>query len=69
MSAVDEYVGALPSGQREQFQRLEAIVKRLVPEAEAAISYGIPTFKYRGEYLIYFAAFKPYEHLSHGRGH
>jgi len=46
---VDEYVGALPSGQREQFQRLQAIVKRLVPEAEEAISYGIPTFKYRGK--------------------
>jgi uncharacterized protein YdhG (YjbR/CyaY superfamily) len=45
---VDEYVGALPSGQRAQFQRLQAIVKRLVPEAEEAISYGIPTFKYRG---------------------
>ena len=59
---MDEYVGALPSGQREQFQRLQAIVKRLVPEAEEAISYGIPTFKYRGKYLIYFAAFK--NHMS-----
>ena len=62
MSTVEEYVGALPSGQREQFQRLQAIVKRLVPEAEATISYGIPTFKYRGKYLIYFAAYK--NHMS-----
>ena len=62
VSTVDEYVGALPPGQREQFQRVQAIVKRLVPEAEATISYGIPTFKYRGKYLIYFAAFK--NHMS-----
>ena len=62
VSTVDEYVGALPPGQREQFQRVQAIVKRLVPEAEEAISYGIPTFKYRGKYLIYFAAFK--NHMS-----
>ena len=55
---MDEYVGALSSGQREQFQRLQTIVKRLVPEAEEAISYGIPTFKYRGKRLIYFAAAK-----------
>ena len=59
---MDEYVGALSSGQREQFQRLQAIVKRLVPEAEEAISYGIPTFKYRGKYLIYCAAYK--HHMS-----
>jgi uncharacterized protein YdhG (YjbR/CyaY superfamily) len=62
VSKVDEYVGALPAGQREQFQRVQAIVKRLVPEAEEAISYGIPTFKYRGKYLIYFAAYK--NHMS-----
>ncbi len=62
VSTVDEYVGALPPGQREQFQRVQAIVKRLVPEAEATISYGIPTFKYRGTYLIYFAAYK--HHMS-----
>lgn len=62
MSTVDEYVGVLPSGQREQFERVKAIVKRLVPEAEEAISYGIPTLKYRGKYLIYFAAFK--SHMS-----
>jgi uncharacterized protein YdhG (YjbR/CyaY superfamily) len=59
---VDEYVGALPAGQREQFHRVQSIVKRLVPEAEEAISYGVPTFKYRGKYLIYFAAFK--SHIS-----
>ena len=33
-----------------------------MPEAEEAISYGIPTFTYRGKYLIYFAAFK--NHMS-----
>ena len=62
MSTLDEYVTALPAGQREQFERVRSIVKRLVPEAEEAISYGIPTFKYRGKYLIYFGAFK--NHMS-----
>jgi uncharacterized protein YdhG (YjbR/CyaY superfamily) len=59
---VDEYVHALTPGQREQFERVRGIVKRLVPGAEETLSYRIPTFKYRGKYLIYFAAFK--NHMS-----
>ena len=31
-------------------------------EAEETISYRIPTFKHRGKYLIYFAAFE--DHMS-----
>jgi uncharacterized protein YdhG (YjbR/CyaY superfamily) len=62
VSTVDEYVQGLTPGQRQQFERVRRIVKRLVPEAEETISYGIPTFKYRGKYLIYFAAHK--NHMS-----
>jgi uncharacterized protein YdhG (YjbR/CyaY superfamily) len=62
VSRVDEYVQALTPGQREQLERVRGIVKRLVPDAEETISYRIPTFKYRGKYLIYFAAFK--NHMS-----
>ncbi len=53
---------ALTPGQRRQFERVRGIVRRLAPDAEETISYGIPTFKYRGKYLIYFAAFK--NHMS-----
>ena len=62
MGTVDEYVQALTPGQRQQYERVRATVKRLVPDAEETISYGIPTFKYRGKYLIYFAALK--HHMS-----
>jgi uncharacterized protein YdhG (YjbR/CyaY superfamily) len=62
VSTVDEYVQGLTPGQRQQFERVRRIAKRLVPEAEETISYGIPTFKYRGKYLIYFAAHK--NHMS-----
>ena len=58
MSTVDEYAQALTPGQREQFERVRRIVKRLVPDVEETISYRIPTFKHRGKYLIYFAAHK-----------
>lgn len=62
MSTVEEYVEELTPGQREQFERVRAIVRRLVPDAEETISYRIPTFKHRGKYLIYFAAFQ--NHMS-----
>ena len=59
---VDEYLNRIEPSQRKQFERVRKIVKKLVPEAEEVISYGIPTWKYRGKYLIYFAAFK--NHMS-----
>ena len=62
MASVDKYVSALTPAQREQFERVRRIVRNIVPEADETISYGIPTFKHRGKYLIYFAAFK--DHMS-----
>lgn len=32
-------------------------IKSAVPEAEETISYGIPTFKLNGKYLIYIAGY------------
>ena len=62
MATVEDYVAALTPAQREQFERVRGIVRGLVPDAEETISYGIPTFKHRGKYVIYFAAFK--NHMS-----
>jgi uncharacterized protein YdhG (YjbR/CyaY superfamily) len=62
VTTVEDYVAALTPGQREQFERVRRIVRSVVPGAEETISYRIPTFKHRGKYLIYFAAFK--DHMS-----
>ena len=62
VSTVDEYAQRLTPRQRDHFERVRGIVRRLVPDAEETISYGIPTFKHRGKYLIYFAAHK--HHMS-----
>ena len=58
MSTVEEYVSALTPAQRKQFERVRRIVRTIVPDAAETISYGVPTFKHRGKYLIYFAAFE-----------
>lgn len=55
---IDEYIAGFPSGTQEILEQIRLTIKKVVPEAEEAISYGIPTFNLNGTYLIYFAAYK-----------
>lgn len=41
---------------------MRSTIKAAAPKAEETISYGIPTFKMNGKYLIYFAGWK--HHVS-----
>jgi uncharacterized protein YdhG (YjbR/CyaY superfamily) len=59
---IDEYIAIFPNDVQEILQKIRKIIKEIVPEAEEAISYGIPTFKMHGTYVIYFAGFK--NHVS-----
>jgi uncharacterized protein YdhG (YjbR/CyaY superfamily) len=59
---IEGYLKKVPPSQRTELERIRKIVQRLVPDAEEVISYGMPTFKYKGKNLIHFAAFK--NHLS-----
>ena len=61
-TTVDEYMAALPAGAQSTVQRLRDLVHKAVPGAEEAISYQIPTFRLRGELLIYLAGYK--DHVS-----
>jgi uncharacterized protein YdhG (YjbR/CyaY superfamily) len=63
MSAIDEYLDkhANPS-QRAVLEHIRKLIHDQVPDVGEKISYGIPTFTYKGTYLLYFAAFK--NHLS-----
>lgn len=62
MKTIDEYLANVSSSQRTELERIRKIVAKTVPEAEECISYGMPTFKLKGKYLFYFAAFK--NHMS-----
>lgn len=59
---VDEYLGALEPDFRAELERIRALVKELVPEAEETMSYSMPTLKYKPRALVYFTASK--KHLS-----
>jgi uncharacterized protein YdhG (YjbR/CyaY superfamily) len=54
---VDEYLAGVPEPARSTLKKLRATIRSAVPsEATEAISYRIPTIKYRGS-LLAFAAF------------
>jgi len=55
---IDEYIETFPKGIQSILKGVRQTIKEAAPEAEEAISYQIPTFKLKGNYLVYFAAFK-----------
>ena len=57
-ASVDEYLAGVPEEQRAALQRLREQIHALVPEATEAISYGYPTFKLNGRWLMAFSASK-----------
>ncbi len=55
--SIDEYLAAVPEPGRSTLKNIRAAIRSAAPpETTEAISYGIPTFKYK-ESLVWFAAF------------
>jgi uncharacterized protein YdhG (YjbR/CyaY superfamily) len=54
---MDEYLAGVPEPARSTLNKIRAVIRSAVPpEATEAISYQIPTFRYKGG-LVAFAAF------------
>ena len=62
MSSFDDYLATVPDAQKAELERIRAIVRRTVPDAEEATSYGMPAFKYKKRPLLGFKVSK--NHLS-----
>jgi len=59
---VDAYLARIPEPAYSTLTKVRALIRSIVPaETTEAISYGIPTFKYKGN-LVAYAAFA--EHCS-----
>lgn len=59
---IDKYLADFPEDRRARMQELRAMVRRLLPAAEEAIAWGMPTFRLKGKNVFHFAAAK--EHLG-----
>ena len=55
---IDEYIAGHPPYVQEMLEKVRRTIRKAAPGAEEKISYKIPTFTLKGNYLIYFAAYK-----------
>lgn len=62
MTDLENYLANLNPEQLAHYNRIKSIVANIVPEFEEVISYGVPTLKYKGKYIIYFGAYE--NHMS-----
>lgn len=54
---VDAYITAAPKEVQGKLKELRTTIRKMAPDAEERISYGMPYYSYNGR-LVYFAAFK-----------
>jgi uncharacterized protein YdhG (YjbR/CyaY superfamily) len=65
---VDEYLEGVPEPARTTLNKVRAVIRSVAPpEATEGVSYGMPTFKYKGM-LASFAAFSDHCSLFPGAG-
>jgi len=57
-TTVDAYFGALPPDQRALLESIRARIHGLIPDADEAMSYGMPTMQLDGKSLVHFAGWK-----------
>jgi uncharacterized protein YdhG (YjbR/CyaY superfamily) len=55
---IDAYLAPLPEPTRATLEAVRRAILAAAPEAVESISYGMPTFKYRGRPVAYFGAWK-----------
>ena len=61
-TSVEAYIADFPPGVCEALVYLRKFIKKLVPDAEERISYGIPTYRYLNKPLVGIGAYK--DHCS-----
>jgi uncharacterized protein YdhG (YjbR/CyaY superfamily) len=68
VKSTDEYLAAVPEPARKTLNKIRSAIRSAVPpEATEAISYGMPSFKYKGS-LVWFAAFSDHCSFFPGSG-
>lgn len=55
---IDEYIAGFPDEVQEILEKIRLTISKAAPEAEERISYQIPSFTFRGDNLVHFAAYK-----------
>lgn len=63
INSVNDYLASQPKAARAVLKRVRGIIRKAIPDAEEAISYGIPAFKAHGRVVLYLAGWKAHYSL------
>lgn len=63
MNDVKKYIDNLNVFQKNEFQKVRLIVKKLLPDSELMVSYGVLAFKHNKKPVVYFGGFKDHTSL------
>jgi len=55
---IDSYIAGFPEETQKLLMHLRSTIRKAAPEAKETISYGMPAFTFKDNYLVYFAGFK-----------
>jgi uncharacterized protein YdhG (YjbR/CyaY superfamily) len=58
MSVIDNYLDKIEPSKRKELERIRELAKKIVPESEEVIKYGMPTLIYKGKPFLGFDAHK-----------
>ncbi len=61
-TSIEDYLAALPEGQRAALEKLRRTIRAAAPRATETISYQMPALRDGDRLLVYYAAFK--DHCS-----
>ena len=61
-NTISGYITSLQEDVGSRVTTVYSLIKRILPDATEAISYGIPAFMLNRSYVVYFAGYK--EHVS-----
>ena len=57
INTIEQYIASQPENVAAILEKVRATIRKIAPEAEETINYGIPTFKLNGN-LVHFAGYK-----------
>lgn len=55
---VDDYIASFPNDTQAVLNKLRAKIKKLAPNAEESMNYGMPGYKLNKKPLVYFAGWR-----------
>ncbi len=66
-ATIDAYIAAQPAAARSALEKMRRVIGKAIPDADEAISYGMPAYRLRGRVVVYFAGWKQHTALYPGQ--